>query len=234
MTFFPQLVAGPIVRAIDFLPQCLEPPRINSRAFIWGLWLVTVRLFQKVVIADGMLSKAADEVFGAADTLHPLDAWTGVPAFSGQILCDFAGYSTCAIGTALCLGFMLPNNFRFPYAALGFSDFWRRWRLTLAKLRGEVVADVRKIESRGGEVIFIRFPSTRPLREMENENTPKSVYWDPLIAETGCIGIHFEEHPELSNFDCPEWSHLTGEDSVVYTRELMKVLAAERAKRAAN
>jgi D-alanyl-lipoteichoic acid acyltransferase DltB (MBOAT superfamily) len=71
-------------------------------------------------------------VFGVPFPLHPLDAWTGVLAFSGQIFCDFAGYSTCAIGAALCLGFVLPDNFRYPYAAVGFSDFWRRWHITLS------------------------------------------------------------------------------------------------------
>ena len=64
--------------------------------------------------------------------LQALDAWLGVLAFSGQIFFDFAGYSTCAIGIALCLGFTLPNNFLFPYAAIGFSDFWRRWHITLS------------------------------------------------------------------------------------------------------
>src|SRR5690606_2772978 len=79
-----------------------------------------------------MLSGAADKVFGYGGMLASLDAWTGVLAFSGQIFFDFAGYSTCAIGTALCLGFHLRDNFRFPYAAVGFSDFWRRWHISLS------------------------------------------------------------------------------------------------------
>ncbi len=62
-----------------------------------------------------------------------LDAWVGTLAFSGQIFCDFAGYSTCAIGAAICFGFSLPDNFRFPYAAIGFSDFWRRWHISLSR-----------------------------------------------------------------------------------------------------
>ena len=64
--------------------------------------------------------------------LHPLDAWLGTLAFSGQIFSDFAGYSTTAIGVALTLGFGLPDNFRFPYAAIGFSDFWKRWHISLS------------------------------------------------------------------------------------------------------
>jgi D-alanyl-lipoteichoic acid acyltransferase DltB (MBOAT superfamily) len=86
----------------------------------------------KVVLADTMLASSADTVFGAAQPLLALDAWLGVLAFSGQIFFDFAGYSTCAIGIAACLGFTLPDNFKYPYAAIGFSDFWRRWHITLS------------------------------------------------------------------------------------------------------
>jgi len=134
VTFFPQLVAGPIVRASEFLPQCEteKAPEVTSPMFIWGLCLLTLGLFQKIVLADGFLAKPADDVFGFAGALSPLDAWAGVLAFTGQIFCDFAGYSTCAIGAALCLGFAMPNNFRFPYAAVGFADFWHRWHITLS------------------------------------------------------------------------------------------------------
>ncbi len=133
VTFFPQLVAGPIVRAIDFLPQCLEPKRANRDQFGWGLYFVTLGLFQKVVLADGMLSSSVDKVFGfAGGSIFMLDAWLGLLAFSAQIFFDFSGYSTCAIGVALCLGFILPDNFRSPYFSVGFSDFWRRWHITLS------------------------------------------------------------------------------------------------------
>jgi alginate O-acetyltransferase complex protein AlgI len=131
VTFFPQLVAGPIVRATEFLPQCEEPRRATRDQFGWGLYFITLGLFQKVVLADGMLSSASDTIFGHSDgSIFVLDAWLGVLAFYAQIFCDFAGYSTCAIGVALCLGFALPDNFRSPYAAIGFSDFWRRWHMT--------------------------------------------------------------------------------------------------------
>jgi alginate O-acetyltransferase complex protein AlgI len=132
VSFFPQLVAGPIVRAGDFLPQLEAPPKPQSGRFLWGLALMTLGLFEKVVLADTMLSGAADRVFGHAGPLVALDSWTGVIAFAGQIFFDFAGYSTCAIGAALCLGFHLKDNFRFPYAAVGFSDFWRRWHISLS------------------------------------------------------------------------------------------------------
>src|SRR4051794_19615829 len=132
VSFFPQLVAGPIVRAGDFLPQLQAPPKPQNGRFLWGLALMTLGLFEKVVLADTMLSGAADRVFGHGGPLIALDSWIGVIAFAGQIFFDFAGYSTCAIGAALCLGFHLKDNFRFPYAAIGFSDFWRRWHISLS------------------------------------------------------------------------------------------------------
>ncbi|MCF6295566.1 MAG: MBOAT family protein [Flavobacteriaceae bacterium] len=132
VTFFPQLVAGPIVRAKELITQFYEPKKATVNQFVWGLFLLTLGLFQKVVMADTLLSGTADDVFGSDKLLHGVDAWTGTLAFSGQIFFDFAGYSTCAIGIALMLGIILPDNFRYPYASLGFSDLWKRWHITLS------------------------------------------------------------------------------------------------------
>lgn len=132
VTFFPQLVAGPIVRAQDLISQFYEAKKATINQFLWGVFLLTIGLFQKVVLADTLLSNTADDVYGAGKVLHGLDAWTGTLAFSGQIFFDFAGYSTCAIGIALMLGIILPDNFRYPYAAIGFSDLWRRWHISLS------------------------------------------------------------------------------------------------------
>ena len=132
VTFFPQLVAGPIVRAKDLITQFYEPKKATINQFIWGLFLLTIGLFQKVVLADTLLSEVADDVFGSGKLLHGIDAWAGTLAFSGQIFFDFAGYSTCAIGIALMLGIILPDNFKYPYASLGFSDLWSRWHISLS------------------------------------------------------------------------------------------------------
>ncbi|MEP6712953.1 MAG: MBOAT family O-acyltransferase, partial [Ferruginibacter sp.] len=132
VTFFPHLVAGPIVRPPQLVPQFETPRRANQKQLIQGLLLISLGLFMKVVLADSMLAEPANTVFNAKDPLNSLDAWMGVLAFSGQIFFDFAGYSTCAIGVAACLGFVLPENFLYPYAAVGFSDFWRRWHITLS------------------------------------------------------------------------------------------------------
>jgi alginate O-acetyltransferase complex protein AlgI len=132
VTFFPQLVAGPIVRAKDLITQFYEEKRVTYNQLVWGLFLLTIGVFQKVVLADTLLSETADDVFGSSKLLYGIDAWIGTLAFSGQIFFDFAGYSTCAIGIALMLGITLPDNFRYPYASLGFSDLWGRWHISLS------------------------------------------------------------------------------------------------------
>jgi alginate O-acetyltransferase complex protein AlgI len=132
VTFFPQLVAGPIVRAKELITQFYEPKRATLNQFAWGFFLLTLGLFQKVVMADTLLAGTSDAVFDSGKLLHGLDAWTGTLAFSGQIFFDFAGYSTCAIGIALMLGIFLPDNFMYPYGSIGFSDLWRRWHISLS------------------------------------------------------------------------------------------------------
>jgi alginate O-acetyltransferase complex protein AlgI len=133
VTFFPHLVAGPIVRPPQLVPQFETERKADKKQLFDGLFLLSLGLFMKVVLADSMLSGPANDMFGAWGAVSALDAWAGVLAFSGQIFFDFAGYSTCAIGVAMCLGFILPQNFNYPYAAIGFSDFWRRWHITLSQ-----------------------------------------------------------------------------------------------------
>ncbi len=132
VSFFPHLVAGPIVRAADLLPQFEVEKPIRQHALGWGLFLMTLGIFQKNVLADSMFADAADAVFGNPGPTSALDTWLGAVSFAGQIFCDFAGYTTCAIGVALCFGFSLVDNFRAPFAAIGFRDFWRRWHISLS------------------------------------------------------------------------------------------------------
>ena len=132
VTFFPHLVAGPIMRPTELVPQFATPRRASADQLRFGLALMTLGLFNKVVLADSFLSSIAERIYDSDRIPGALDAWAATLAFSGQIFCDFAGYSTTAIGAALCLGFAMPDNFRFPYAAVGFSDFWRRWHITLS------------------------------------------------------------------------------------------------------
>ena len=132
VAFFPQLVAGPIVRWTAMGHQIETPRPFRPDYLGLGVALMVVGLFQKIVLADGIFAPVADAHFGQASLESGLSAWVGALAFTGQIFCDFAGYTTCAIGAALALGFQLPVNFQAPYAALGFSDFWQRWHISLS------------------------------------------------------------------------------------------------------
>jgi alginate O-acetyltransferase complex protein AlgI len=131
ISFFPVLLAGPILRAGQFLPQCATRRRASGSEFAWGLSLFTLGLFLKVTLGDHLLSPVVRQVYDTS--VHPdtLSAWCGTMAFAAQDYCDFAGYSTCAMGIAFCLGFVIPANFRAPFASVGFRDVWQRWHITL-------------------------------------------------------------------------------------------------------
>ncbi|MEZ5894174.1 MAG: MBOAT family O-acyltransferase [Parvularculaceae bacterium] len=132
VVFFPQLVAGPIVRAESFLPQIELKRRISIDQAMWGLSLFIIGLFQKIVLADGVFAPVANDFFAQSRYGGFFEAWCGVFAFAGQIYCDFSGYSSCAIGVSLLFGYRIPLNFNLPYGAIGFSDFWRRWHISLS------------------------------------------------------------------------------------------------------
>ena len=131
VAFFPQLVAGPIVRW-TYMREQIEVPRVTTwNGVALGVAMMIFGLFEKIVLADAVFAPVANAVFAQSQPgTH--EVWLGVIAFSGQIFCDFAGYSTCALGAAMALGFNLPINFRNPYSSLGFSDFWRRWHISLS------------------------------------------------------------------------------------------------------
>ncbi len=181
VTFFPQLVAGPIVRASEFLPQCSVPRRATGPQFGWGMSLFVLGLFQKVVVADGLLAPIVEVVYGTP-ALPPdfSAAWAGTLAFAGQIFCDFAGYSTCAIGIAMCLGFALPENFRFPYAAIGFSDFWCRWHISLSSWLRDYLYIPLGGNRRGGVRTYINLSLTMLLGGLWHGASWTFVVWGGL------------------------------------------------------
>lgn len=129
--FFPQLIAGPIVRARDFLPQLNARVQFDAETFHQGLWLVLIGLFLKIGVAD-ILSQFADNAFSAPSNLTTVAAWTGLYAYSIQLFADFWGYSTMAVGLAALFGFTLPINFDTPYLSTSLQEFWRRWHITLS------------------------------------------------------------------------------------------------------
>ena len=130
LSFFPQLVAGPILRAKNILPQMHNISLPTWDMAKQGFLLITVGLFKKT--GADILAIPAQKAFEAQETLTTLEMWTGVLAFAGQIYGDFSGYTDMAIGIALLLGFKIPLNFRVPYFAVSPVDFWRRWHISLS------------------------------------------------------------------------------------------------------
>jgi alginate O-acetyltransferase complex protein AlgI len=131
VTFFPQLVAGPIVRSGEFLPQLKRSYRLKWARMSYGATLIMLGLVKKVLIAD-RVGVFVDQIYGDPTSAGFLAAWCATVGFAIQIYCDFSGYSDMAVGMAKMLGYDLPRNFRMPYLACGFSNFWGRWHITLS------------------------------------------------------------------------------------------------------
>jgi alginate O-acetyltransferase complex protein AlgI len=133
LSFFPHLVAGPIVRAKEFLPQLLKPRDPSKVAVGSGIALIALGLVKKVVIADYLARSVVDPVFAVPQAYAAPDALLASYAYTAQIYCDFSGYTDIAIGLALLMGYVFPQNFNSPYKATGFQDFWKRWHMTLSR-----------------------------------------------------------------------------------------------------
>jgi D-alanyl-lipoteichoic acid acyltransferase DltB (MBOAT superfamily) len=133
LSFFPHVVAGPIVRPAEFMPQLKarhDPRHVDaSRAF----FLIFIGLFKKVVIANVLATEIVDAVFASPQQHSSLEVLVAIYAYAVQIYADFSGYTDMAIGFALLLGFRFPQNFDSPYAAQSIQDFWRRWHMTLSR-----------------------------------------------------------------------------------------------------
>lgn len=132
VSFFPQLVAGPIVRARDFIPQMYKDPVVTRSEFGEGLFLILCGLFKKTVISDYISMNFVDRVFDAPLLYTGVENLLGVYGYALQIYCDFSGYSDMAIGIALLLGFRFNINFDSPYQSATITEFWRRWHISLS------------------------------------------------------------------------------------------------------
>jgi alginate O-acetyltransferase complex protein AlgI len=131
ITFFPHLVAGPIVRARDFLPQVRRPKRWDWARMHLGVQYLLIGLFKKLAIADRM-ALFADPVFAAPGQYGSGAVWLATLAYALQIYCDFSGYTDMALGSAHLLGYKLAKNFNMPYLSANVSEFWRRWHISLS------------------------------------------------------------------------------------------------------
>jgi D-alanyl-lipoteichoic acid acyltransferase DltB (MBOAT superfamily) len=155
LSFFPHLVAGPIVRAREFLPQLAKPRDPTKVAVGSGLALIGLGLVKKVVIGDSLARSVVDPVFAVPEAYSAPDVLLAAYGYTAQIYCDFSGYTDMAIGLALLLGYVFPQNFRSPYRATGFRDFWRRWHMTLSRFLRDFLY-IPLGGSRGGRLLTYR------------------------------------------------------------------------------
>jgi alginate O-acetyltransferase complex protein AlgI len=133
LSFFPHVVAGPIVRAREFIPQLSKPRDPRDVAVGAAVVLIALGLIKKVAVADYLAREVVDPVFGVPEAFAAPDVALAAYAYAAQIYCDFSGYTDIAIGVALLMGFVFPQNFNSPYRATSFRDFWRRWHMTLSR-----------------------------------------------------------------------------------------------------
>jgi alginate O-acetyltransferase complex protein AlgI len=132
VAYYPHLIAGPIVRAGELLPQLRAPSDFDGQRFSEGVYLCLLGLTKKLIFAD-RLSLWADEVFAHPGAHASFGVWMGVIAYTGQIYCDFSGYTDIARGASKMLGLELPENFQLPYLSTSITEFWRRWHMTLSR-----------------------------------------------------------------------------------------------------
>lgn len=132
VSFFPQLVAGPIVRAKDFIPQIRSKLFVSKEMFGHGFFFIFTGLFKKAIISDYISVNFVERIFDNPSLYSGIENLMGVYGYALQIYCDFSGYSDMAIGIALLLGFKFPMNFNSPYKSTSITDFWRRWHISLS------------------------------------------------------------------------------------------------------
>ncbi|MGI4737174.1 MAG: MBOAT family O-acyltransferase [Janthinobacterium lividum] len=132
VSFFPQLVAGPIVRASDFIPQIPKKPFVSREDMGRAVLLIAAGLFKKAVISDYISLNYVERIFDMPTRYSGIENLLGVYGYAMQIYCDFSGYSDIAIGIALLLGYRLPVNFLSPYQSTSITEFWRRWHISLS------------------------------------------------------------------------------------------------------
>src|SRR5262245_41521127 len=194
LSFFPHLVAGPIVRGSELLPQ-LETPRDprrvdTSRAF----YLIATGLFKKVVIANYLATNIVDPVFGAPVQHSSLETWVGVYAYAVQIYADFSGYTDMAIGLALLLGFKFPQNFDSPYTAISIQDFWRRWHMTLSRWLRDYVYIPLGGNRKGDGGTYLNLMATMLIGGLWHGAGWSFVIWGGLHGTYLAVGRYRREH----------------------------------------
>ncbi|MGH9298141.1 MAG: MBOAT family O-acyltransferase [Acidimicrobiales bacterium] len=199
VAFFPHLVAGPIVRGSELLPQIVRANHRDPRHidFSRAAYLIMAGLFKKVVISSTVATAIVDPVFGNPGLHSAPEVLMAIWGFAVQIYCDFSGYTDIAIGCAMLLGFRFPENFNAPYAARSLQDFWRRWHMTLSFwLRDYLYIPLGG--SRGGLAMLYRnLMLTMVLGGFWHGAAWTFIAWGALLGLGQCVG-HYKRRRRLA------------------------------------
>ena len=188
MSFFPQLVAGPIVRANEFIPQIYKPYSLNYRQFSRACLLILGGLVKKVVISDYISTNFVDRVFESPLKYSGFENLMGSYGYTIQIYCDFSAYSDIAIGLALLLGFSLPNNFNQPYLSTNITYFWRRWHISLSSWLRDYLYIPLGGNRKGKLRTYVHLFLTMLLGGLWHGASLKFIVWGALHG--GALAIH--------------------------------------------
>lgn len=193
ISFFPQLVAGPIVKAQDFLPQLEQDRRVTLKGLEAGLQIFVMGMFKKVVLAD-RLSVFVDDVFAAPAAFSSLTVILAVISYALQIYFDFSGYSDMAIGCAKCMGYDLQRNFNLPYLSKNPSEFWKRWHISLSTWLQEYLYIPLGGNRKGKTRTYINLMLTMILGGLWHGASWNFVIWGALHGLALCIHKAVAKH----------------------------------------
>jgi alginate O-acetyltransferase complex protein AlgI len=193
IAFFPQLVAGPIVKAKDFLPQLYEERNISVKSFLEGIQIFIFGLFKKLILAD-YLSVFADDVFKTPRAFSGFTLMLGVVAYSLQIYFDFSGYSDMAIGCAKILGYDFIKNFNLPYISRNVSEFWKRWHISLSTWLKDYLYIPLGGNRKGNGRTYINLMLTMRLGGLWHGASWTFVAWGGLHGIALCVHKFYVKH----------------------------------------
>ena len=207
MSFFPHLVAGPIVRASDLVPQFQQKPQLNRGMVAMGLLLIVWGLFKKAVIASELATAFVDPVFDAPMMHGRIDLILAAYGYAVQIYCDFSAYSDMAIGVAALLGYRFPRNFDRPYRAASLQEFWRRWHISLSRwLRDYLYIDALG-GNRGGKArVYRNLMITMLLGGLWHGAAWTFVIWGGLHGAALSIERWWSRSSLTSGWVLPHWA----------------------------
>lgn len=194
VSFFPQLVAGPIVRASEFIPQIYKPYKVTYQQFSKACLLIIGGLFKKMVISDYVSTNFVDRVFESPLKYSGFENLMGSYGYTIQIYCDFSAYSDIAIGLALLLGFTLPNNFNQPYLSTNITDFWRRWHISLSSWLKDYLYIPLGGNQKGKVRTYINLFLTMLLGGLWHGASLKFIIWGGLHGSALAIHKVFKEY----------------------------------------